>query len=237
MVGFSAADAEPFAVGPASPSECAAIVRERLRVGGAVIGSSEPIWAGHRGHAIWLHPGALDASRMALALRVAEVTDPGRILATHTSRLVALAIEVVEDASDLEAALQDARLDELAVRLLGEGVEPEPRYDAGADREPEVNALILVDSRGDAIVARVAGSSHPLGILDRAGRPFVIPLAAPSIAGWLALVHQALDLDAPASAVLEVTEGARLDGDAPPELVARPGASLVVQESLASVEA
>ena len=56
-----------------------------------------------------------------------------------------------------------------------------------------------------------------LGIVDRGGRPYLLPLRPASPAAFLDLLHRAIDRDA--EAALTTTGGARLDPGGEPELV------------------
>lgn len=223
LVGFSAADAEPFAVGPLPLERAVHEARDRFRDGGAGDTALEPLWPAHRGHVVWVHPGTVASARLTLALSLVEFADAARMLGTHAARL-AQATTGLANRADLEAALSDeARADVLdAIEALDETHERAP---VPVPLDP--SAIVLVHARGDALVARIAGPTTALGFVERGGRPYLLPRTSPSVHGWLTLLHSAIDRDAPTAEVLASTEGARIDGDSEPDLVASEGAAIV----------
>lgn len=229
VVGFSAVDAEPFAVAAGAPPTVAAIVRERLARAGDIEGATDVVWAAHRGHVAFLHPGSLAASQIALALRLAEELDPARSLGRSSAELVRVVTSELTDAASLGECLVGDRLEAL-VASVGDAQQ------AAVAATPAIaEAVVLFAGDGSSVVARASGSASAFGWVDRGGRPWVLPLHGTDVAGFLTRLHRAIDLDAAPADILEA--GVILDGDATPVLVGAEGTGALVAPEADVVEA
>lgn len=235
VVGFAAVDAEPFAIAAGTPDDVFAAVRERLSRGGntagigGIPGCLEVVWAAHRGHVAWLHPSQISAARIALALRLAEELDAVRALALSSQALADVAEKALDDADALPDLLRGDPLEAL-VRSVHE-----------TERAPEAavpalcESIVLFGGDGSALVARASGSPSAFGLVDRGGRPWLLPLHGTDVPGWLTRLHHAIDRDAEPAVVLDA--GAVLDGDLTPVLVAPERASALVAPNAITTEA
>lgn len=215
VLGFAATDAEPFAVAAGATADVVAAVRARFADprGGAAVGVVEPMWASHRGHAVWLHPAS--GAPLVLALRLAEELDPSRALAGLRGSLTRVADAAAAGEVELAALLEGERFEALVASVEPDVSYPEPTHD-------DVRAgWVLFGADGSALVARTPAST-PFGLVERAGRPWLLPLHGTSVLGWLSRLHRAVDLDTAPSSWLAA--GAVLDGDAPPVLLGDGGA-------------
>lgn len=222
VVGFAAVDAEPFAVARGATSDVVAAVRARLaspRDGGPAV--LDVLWASHRGHAVWLHPA--EGEPLALALRLAEELDASRSLARFPVALAHVADAAFASGdADLQALTTGARFEALLAAVEADAT---PASEIG---EHDVVGLVLFGADGSAVVARPP-TSAPLAIVDRAGRPWLLPLRATTTEGWLGRLHRAIDRDLSPAEVLGA--GAVLDGDAAPVLL---GAQVALGPSTSS---
>lgn len=208
LVGFSPTTAEPFALGP-GPAATVLAGAADLIAGRAYEGERDPLWAGHRGHAVWLHPASVDSARLFLALRLAEAIDPARKLASPAS-LLATAATAITEASGLDAALETDRFEALVPVADVESEAPVAK-DVGRTR-----SIVVFDGVGGAIVASASSLPLPIGLVDRGNRPYLLPLRPASPGAFLELVHRAIDLDQ--ADALATVGGARLEPGGDPEL-------------------
>lgn len=209
LVGFSPKTAEPFALGPGDAASVFAAADALIR-GESIDLERDPLWAGHRGHAVWLHPGSVDSARIFVALRLAEAIDPSRALA-QPAGILAAATEAVTDLASLDAILAPDAFDALVASA---------EASAADARTPDVGrsrSVVILDGFGGALVASASSLPLPIGIVDRGGRPYLLPLRPASPAAFLELLHKAIDEDAPGA--LASTAGIRLDAGGQPECV------------------
>jgi len=209
LVGFSAKTAEPFALGPGPLAEIFESA-SALLAGHAIEGERDPLWAGHRGHAVWLHPGSIDSARLFLALRLSEALGPARAL-DNPRGILEVASSAIEDVSGLDAALEPEIFESLVAKADSAEPGPVPR-DVGHSR-----AIVVFDGFGGALVAAASGLALPIGLVDRGGRPFLLPLRPAAPGAFLDLLHRAIDLDS--EGPLAATQGVRLDPGGDPEMV------------------
>lgn len=226
VVGFAAVDAEPFAVAIGAPEQVVAALRRRLAHSAPVPGVVDVVWAGHRGHVAWLHPAALASSQLLLALRIAEELDPARALGSNAPELVRVATAALADESELAARLEGASLDALVGAVTDRATPP-------SAAQPDVrDAVVVFGSDGSAVVARAAGGQAAFGLVERGGRPWLLPLHGTDVAGWLTRLHVAIDRDGTPADVLDA--GAVIEGDATPTLLAGEACSALVAPATAT---
>jgi len=209
LVGFSPKTAEPFALGPGGAETVFAAADALIR-GESIDLERDPLWAGHRGHAVWLHPGSIDSARIFLALRLAEAIDPARALA-QPSGILAVATDAVTDVASLDALLEPDAFEALVAAAESSAAEARSA-EVGRSR-----SVAILDGFGGALVASASGLPLPIGIVDRGGRPYLLPLRPASPEAFLELLHRAIDLDVPGP--LASTFGIRLEAGGDPECV------------------